>query len=438
LLLLLILVVGVYLRAVAVVDSQVKRPIQHDAVDYWAYAFNLSHHKVYSRQLSWGSGVTPPAPDAVRPPGYPAVVAGVMRVLPVDGWYRGVLWLQVILGTLSILLTYWLFRAVLPPFWSLVPALLTAISPHLVSFGTYVLTETLFTFVLLVLFVLIRQIDLTVNGGKAWLTGVATGVVTLVRPSFEFFIAPLTLLVATRAPRYSRTRVCAGLLIGFLLIYGAWGLRNLATVGAWSDNSLQTKFLHHGIYPAFMYRDNPASYGLPYRFDPDAGRIEKDTSTVLTEVVRRFRDEPARHLQWFLIGKPVSFWSWTLVQGVEGIFVYPVARSPYRTNPVFTTTARAMLVLHWPLVVLALAGTLLCWLPSARRLMKDDQLFVTRSISLLLVYYTAVHMIGVPFPRYAVPLRPFLYGMATLACWMVYCSVRRPDLGKSINSTPPG
>ena len=69
-------------------------------------------------------------------------------------------------------------------------------------------------------------------------------------------------------------------------------------------------------------------------------------------------------------------------------------------------------LLHGPIVLLAICGLLIAWLPSARIGVDETPLIIARVLSLLLIYYTAIHMIGAPFPRYAVPLRPFLYGMA--------------------------
>jgi hypothetical protein len=51
-------------------------------------------------------------------------------------------------------------------------------------------------------------------------------------------------------------------------------------------------------------------------------------------------------------------------------------------------------------------------------------LVVARFVSLVLLYFTAMHMVGAPFPRYSIPLRPFLYGMGLLTAawgWQFLC-----------------
>ena len=47
-------------------------------------------------------------------------------------------------------------------------------------------------------------------------------------------------------------------------------------------------------------------------------------------------------------------------------------------------------------------------------------LLYAQGISLLCVYFTALHMVGAPIPRYTVPLRPMLYAMAGLGLVLLY------------------
>jgi glucan phosphoethanolaminetransferase (alkaline phosphatase superfamily) len=96
-----------------------------------------------------------------------------------------------------------------------------------------------------------------------------------------------------------------------------------------------------------------------------------------------------------------------------------------------------MHTLHWPLVLLALAGCIIIWLPASLTRLSEPQAFTARSISLLLIYFTLLHMVGAPFPRYSIPLRPLLYGMAmfTLAIGAVVVRARfmRPIVSPEAN-----
>jgi hypothetical protein len=419
-LLAVIVLAGTYLRVVATFNTNIDQPIWADARDYWVYAVNLSESGVFSRKIQQVNEAEEPTPDAVRAPGYPFMMATVMRLLPQQHWYGGVLWLQIVLGVGVIVLTFVLFRSLLPPLWALIPTGLTAVSPHLIMLGAYLLSETLFAFSLLVMFLFIRRHIEQPGMGTAFFSGTLVGLITLIRAGLQYFSVPLALLYMANAPRAKRARVGTVFMLGFVIIVGAWGVRNLAVIDKWSDSTLQINFLHHGMYPGFMYRSDPATLGRPYRFDPTSGQINRTTGTILNEIWRRLRDEPARHVTWYLLVKPLSFWSWGFVQGSESIFIYPVRYSPYHDQSVFVISRGFMRALHWPLVVLMLLGSVLVWLPGVRQLATVQQVFLARAISLMLVYYTAIHVVGMPFPRYAVPLKPFLYGMAVVACSWLY------------------
>ena len=183
-------------------------------------------------------------------------------------------------------------------------------------------------------------------------------------------------------------------------------------------------FLHHGMYPDFMYEDVPESHGFPYRYDPRAEKIGRDLSSVLKEISDRFVQTPLRHMKWYLLDKPMTLWSWNIIQGSGDAFVYPVPSSPYFHNTFFRITHRLMYILHHPFVVLALFGCLMVWFPLARLDLTQESLLIARFCSLLLIYYTLIHMIGAPFPRYSVPLRPFLYGMALFTPFILFTSIQ--------------
>lgn len=72
--------------------------------------------------------------------------------------------------------------------------------------------------------------------------------------------------------------------------------------------------------------------------------------------------------------------------------------------------------LHWPLVFLSLCATLLAWLPTRSLRLSEDNHFTLRLLSLLMIYFIVLHMVGAPFPRYGIPLRPIIYGVSLWTC----------------------
>jgi len=104
------------------------------------------------------------------------------------------------------------------------------------------------------------------------------------------------------------------------------------------------------------------------------------------------------------------------VQGMGDVVVYEVLSSPYFDNKIFQISHELMRVLHLPTIVLGLIGSIICWFPvKNNKRVGSAQVFNARAIALLIFYNILIHTVGAPFPRCAVPLRPFIYAMAVFA-----------------------
>ena len=413
-----VIVVAGFLRIGATSGTWVQHPVRADAADYLAYAYNLRNHGVYSRQF----GEEVPTPDALRSPGYPLFLIPFSAELPTEQSIYLVTLVQAVLGTLTVLLAFLLFRTWLGEWSAVIAAMLTALSPHLVSAGTYVLTETLFCLALTALAFLASRLTSRSSFVQLLVLGVVLGCSTLVRPSLQYFLPMLCILVAVPPPPpppqfgwRTGARMTAVVTLGFMLIFAPWIARNVTTLGHPTDSQLTTNFLHHGMYPDFTYRDVARSYGYPYKFDPRSPEISASTGNALEAIVERFVEEPGRHLQWYLFGKPAAFLGWNIVNGYGDVFVYPVTETPYAADPVFVGTRAFMRLLHGPLMALALVGAALAWIPRSRRDADGTASMAARTCSAILLYFLAIHIVGAPFPRYAVPLRPLMFGLALFA-----------------------
>ena len=276
--------------------------------------------------------------------------------------------------------------------------------------------------------VAVRFFNMQPSQWRCVLIGAGLGAGFLVRPSLLYFPLAVLVILVIQFGRKKGVSYFAAVLAGFVLLAAPWFVRNMVSLQTPSDPSLKIGFLHHGLYPNFTYDNVAESYGRSYRFDPRSGEIGKNTTTILKEILRRFRTRPAEHFKWFLLGKPVAFWSWNMVQGQGDVFVYPVADSPYHNRALFSWSHHLMKAVHTLLVLLGFAACLLVWLP-ARKLKLDLRGIQTaRFISALLLYFTALHMVGAPFPRYSIPLRPMLFG---LALWPLAAMLKIPDVGPS-------
>jgi 4-amino-4-deoxy-L-arabinose transferase-like glycosyltransferase len=290
--------------------------------------------------------------------------------------------------------------------------LLTAISPHLIVANSYVLTETLFCFILVLTTAIAKLFAERPSVFRALAIGICLGGGFLVRPSLLYFPIVILVFLCLHYGRKQGFFYFAGLLAGFVLVASPWYIRNLVTLNTLSDQHLKIAFLHHGLYPDFTYNGDKNSYGFPYRFDPRSDEIKQNTATVLNEIVLRFQSRPGEHILWFVFKKPIALWSWNMVQGQGDAFVYAVSSTPYEDDGLFRLTHRLARTLHWPIVGLAFMGLWIAWFTGWPYGDNKPKMLLARFISALLIYFTLLHMAGTPFPRYAVPLRPLLYGMA--------------------------
>lgn len=408
-----------FLRTAAVTGTVVDSPYRADSAQYYKTAYNLRHYGVYSHEINEVDGLeAAPQPDAFATPGYPLFLALFVDAPPNTEIYVEVLSYQALLATLGVLLTLLLFRPL--SLWVAVPAsLLTAISPHLISAATYVLSETLFS-VLLILSLLVLGLHArmarwylsTLLGG-----GLLLGLAALTRPVVEFFPAAAVFLLFVSYDRRKAAQGAAVLLLGFSLAWGPWVARNYISLGRAGDPSNMVNTLAIGMYPDFEYEHTP-NKGEPDKLDPHFQEFSHSLGATLHEIGERFREDPGEELKWYLMGKPVWLWSWDIVEGGGDVFIYPVLRTPYATSGIFRFTHALMHTLHWPLVILALAGCLMVWLRRARGWLSAEALFLARLASLLLFYNTAVLMVLAPFTRYSIPFLPIQYGMALTALYI--------------------
>lgn len=406
----LVLLLALALRLGAVNNTIVDDPLRADAFDYYSYAANMKYHHIYSRTHYTEDGA--PKPDAYRTPGYPALLVPLISYPPDSAMILRITRVQALLDCLTVLLALAVFRQFMAPGWALGATLLTALSPHLISMTTFMLSETLFTLLtILATWLLMRA---RTNGLRtlAALAGCVIAAAALTRPTLQYFIVPAAALLLLQGNFRAQLRLVLPFVLGFALVFTPWTIRNIVQTGTMADPTLTINAYHHGMYPDFRYQDRPETTGMPYRFNPRNAEFSTDKSAVLHEIARRFREEPARHLKWYLFGKPVSLLSWSVLTGMGDVFVFPVKASPFLSQKDYLAVLSIMKALHWPLVILAVVASILVWLPAFARRISMNALFSLRLLSLLMLYFIALHMVAAPFPRYGIPLRPYIYGMA--------------------------
>lgn len=430
-----IMVLALGLRVHTVLNTEVIYPFRADAGEYFLYAYNLEHFGIFSASAAGFAQTGTPEPDAYRTPGYPLFLALFVDGKSSEKMLTQILLTQALLSTLAVYLTFLFCRRIFSGPQSLAVALLTAISPHLINVNTYMLTESLFSFLVVLFFWTLSRMKLNVNLQMFFWLGLILGLASLVRPVIQYFVVLMCFLSLFTFGVRKGGQVGAVLLAGYLLVIGPWMARNLSTLGILVDDQVKYYNLKYGLYPGLMYQDNPKTFGYPYKFDPRVSEVKPELGSVLQEVKRRFTSEPVRHLKWYLYQKGIMYWSWHMVVGSGEHLIFPVAKSPYFDHPLFTTTSEVMKILHWPLVLLGLLGTILIWIPRFNKEYSGEQLLFIRTLSLLLIYFTAIHVLSFPLPRYAIPIRPFLYTMAFVPLVPLQSLIKRRESSKSALET---
>jgi 4-amino-4-deoxy-L-arabinose transferase-like glycosyltransferase len=411
----IILLVAFDLRIQSVIHSVVDTPVRADARQYVLYAHNLKNYGIYSLSDTLSTnGQATPKPDAIRPPFYPFFLTLFLDRQPTEANIATITRVQAVISTLTVLVVFWLSRLVLPLPLALAASAFTAISPHLITMNIYLLSETLFCFLLVLTIYALAKTAERQSLVTSALAGLALGAAALTHLMLLYYVLPLAVFLLGFWGWKNGWRKTVMLVLGFSLLYGTWIARNINTLGVPGDNTQMSVTLRIGAYNNMMYQNDPRTYGFPYRFDPHYEETSKDLPSVISAVVNEFKEAPIEQLRWYILGKPLMLWSWNIIAGQGDVFVYPVVSTPYSYLPHFQATHAVMHATHWIFVVLMIGGIIIAWLPPVKSGFSNEAVFIARAISVLLLYHAAVMMIGFPEPRYAIPMRPFLYIMAML------------------------
>ena len=403
-----------YIRTVDIIE-----PIRADAREYTIYGLNLLKHQTFSRDIYH------PKPDSYRSPGYPFIITAALAIGDLERLLSIMAYLQAAMSTLSVAVICLLGRRFLPDWAALTAAGLAALSPHMIATTSYMLTETAFSFFLLLAIYSFYRGWGVKSGISAGCSGLLFGYTYLINETS--LLVPGFLAIGafgvvwrhfSRSERSKFFRLLVIFIISFAILPCAWMIRNSRLPeNAPRGSGRATAALSHGAYPGFVYQDPRFKY-FPYQEDPDQpgfGASLKDFSRIFWD---RFKQRPVRYVSWYLFEKPYYLWHWNNFQSNKGdatiagkgdVYLYPVKSSLYLTSDVANWTRLVMKNLHPVLLALALAGVFLCGhnIISKQNIGKRYQTPIF--LFIVLVYYTGLYMVFAPYSRYSVPLRPELY-----------------------------
>jgi 4-amino-4-deoxy-L-arabinose transferase-like glycosyltransferase len=389
-------------------------------------------------------------PEVIRTPGYPVFVAAVNRAIG-----RGPLPVaaaQAIVFAAICLLVYAMARLVVSDRLAFAASLVTALYPPLPYFAALTLTEVFTTF-LVTLGVYLWLLAL--RGGHGLLTaGAVLAWAALTRPSFQYLPVALAAAAWFVAPRTAMARrrgivllaVFAAVLTPWLL-YNVVYLKMLTFTPAggigrtlW-EGSWQVALPGRVESTLTAIADTTADRAaLDEKVRTYAGQVRLDPAPMLQYVhqwqdIRRIWTEPQE--PWARARARIAADREYLRVGVEnirrdpvrhvwrratrGVLLLWVTEIPIRysdINALSPPTIRAIWLPQGILIAAALAGLLTLWRLGAR--------VEASTFAALIAYVTAVHAVLYSEARYALPAKPVVLLLATIAVSHVIAG-RKPE-----------
>lgn len=396
----------------------VDNPMVGDAVQYCDYAWNLAYYHTFSMAPP-GSDVV--APDSFRDPGYPLLLAILLRLFGSgNAWYHAVLLAQAILGALSSGLAVLISGRWLKANAALAVGLMVAAWPHNVAISGYLLSETLFGFVLLIALLVLGWAGRSQRRTRWAAAGMAFGAASMINATAVPFVPLLALVLWKR--REVRTPLLASLLIGSAILPGAWAARGLTLPGGNSAGSRAVTNLVQGSWAEYH-----SAYVREFQGDSEARRlisaINDETALAsrslpqwLGVAAARFGRDPLHYLAWYA-WKPELLWAWDIRMGSMGdVYPYKTLHPIYSTEPAMRASEFLCIVAN-PLLFALMVASLVCVLAMPVR---AEAPLVLYTVALFTIYETLIYTVLQSEPRYSIPLRPLQMMLAVTAVMWIW------------------
>ena len=396
--------VALLLRILYSTRATVEVPIRGDATQYVAYAWNMLHSGTFSNVIP-GTGELV-VPDSYRGPGYPLLLYVALWIGEASGnWYPFVLKIQAVLGAATVFISMFLGRRFLPAPLALLSGLVLAVWPHLITISGYLLSETLFGF-LLVMSLWLSCLALERPSRKSCiLAGLASGLACLVNPIYLLFPWIVATLLGFRKNR----NLALLFLAAAMALPMAWSIRNASLPVRPEDPSRIMQNFVQGSWPlfqaAYMSRDvDPVPRRILAEVSREEQLMAKDPAAGLKSMRDRFATRPFDYLGWYVIDKVYLLWDWDIRIGQGDIYIIHTENSPFEVSPIWHA---AKLAIHWLnpgffwAALLFSIGTLVNGLRN-----RDSAGTTPFLLALFFFYVTGLHAVLQAEPRYSIPYRP--------------------------------
>ena len=365
------------------------------------------HYHLIATNLVEGHGFTAESgPTSLRPPLYPAFIAGLWTVTGTTS-LQLVRAVQDVLGLATAVLVYWITRRLYDERAALAAAGITALYPALVLANSLLLTETVFTFLLTAFLACLVALVQAPRLPVALAAGALLGLAALTRSVVWPFPIVLVPLLAWIVPT-TRTRrlACAGLVLcGYAAVVTPWAVRNtrlqgvpviIDTMGGLNLHMGNYEFTPHDrIWDAISQRGAQSwIIGIPSHPSGGGEWTEGRKERWARERALTFMREHPGLTVWRMAIKLGDFW------GLDRDFVAGIQRGLFKPPAWAAVVASAAITVAFPMVV-GLAALGVCLRP-----WNDWRSHLL--LLLLVLFVTALHSVVFGHPRYRLPLTPVL------------------------------
>lgn len=406
-----IFILALFIRLIYALALEMPIPIRGDGVHYVQYASNLIEHFTFSKDRSPN-----PVPDSYWAPGYPIFLAFCMLVAKFVGihFYPLTLLVQAVFGAVVAALSYKLGRQVLSHKGALFAAVFTTFSPHLISHGGYILSETLLSFLLITSIYIYIQATSSRNKRLYLLSGLFFGCSYLVNP--VILVVPISMVLYVLIFGGERKIWAPIFTIGFFIVVSIWGIRGLTLTdgkASTSDRAFENLIIgSHDVYHD-MWKANPRDKNNPYEID--LKKYKDNHEAFYKKLMTRIIENPGHYFKWYLIQKPMDLWGWDILVGQGDIYVYTVSSSLYSKSKLALLSWTLMKHTHYLLLFLLVVGMMLVYREKDTQI-KENVI----TLYIMLISMSMVYVILHSDARYSVPMRPEMYICAVYAMKIIY------------------
>lgn len=444
-------------------EAVVDNPIRADAGKYLSASYNLRQFGVYSlappvranfakyrvsrdnlkkksiRNLDVypmrlrKSGL-PPHSRTDLSPGYPVFLSLFWRANDANGtldFLLGrVLKVQAVMGALTVVLTFVIARSCLSLPWAVLAGVFTALSPHLVVMDGYLLTESLFTFVMV-----LGSLSLVLSWStNRWIYTIIAGIflafsarVRAINFLFMFFLAPVFFFNA-------RNNLCSSklhwikhmllLLVGFGFIAGAFHVFTLHTV---TDGGTKEAPQHYVRFKKVLETGLKGVHPSSSSEKEDRySRRSTSKSDSKDSFIDRFLKRPISYVTWNLgrLGNIFVTWCWHNKYH-DDIYIYPMKRGGFHANLFLRLIYGTMRFFHWPLYLLTLVAPIMFYKHWRQGTLAVESRTLLVPVLGFVYFPLVLTLLSSNLPRYAIPARPFSYILAAASLsWLIQSHTR--------------